>query len=187
MDEGMAPAPSLSPPKRKPVAKLAGANAKKPTLSSSRPKPTAAAAAAGGGAAAPKKAAKLPPPSGPEEVRYKFSAEDAEARVTEVIPENVWNDFAQSQWKVRLAAMDALYQHFDGMDPISTEPELVFRALSKKPGWKEMNFQVMGKLFGVMQLLATKCSNFSKSCVAIGNQGKPTNLGRFILESLILV
>lgn len=167
----MAPAPSLSPPKRKPVAKLAGGSAKKPTLSSSRPKPAAAAGSSAAGGA-PKKAAKLPPPSGPEEVRYKFSAEDAEARVTEVIPENIWNDFAQSQWKVRLAAMDSLYQHFDSMDPIDTEPELVFRALSKKPGWKEMNFQVMGKLFAVMQLLATKCPNFSKSCVAIGNQGK---------------
>lgn len=169
IDDDSAPPPTMSPPKRKPPARLAGSSAKKPTLSSSKPKSASSTAASA--SAGPKKAAKLPPSSGPEEVRYKFTQEDAEARATEFIPEQIWNDVAQSQWKVRLAAMESLYTHFSSMDPIDTEPEIVFRALSKKPGWKEMNFQVMGKLFGVLQLLATDCPKFNKACVAIAVQG----------------
>ena len=177
-DDSAPPPPTMSPPKRKPPARLAGSSAKKPTLSSSKPKAASSAAAASG----PKKAAKLPPSSGPEEVRYKFTQEDAEARATEFIPEQVWNDVAQSQWKVRLAAMESLQAHFSSMDPIDTEPEIVFRALSKKPGWKEMNFQVMGKLFGVLQLLATDCPKFNKACVAIAVQG----MDRFALMMIWL-
>ncbi|KAI9254442.1 armadillo-type protein [Phascolomyces articulosus] len=174
-------APPVSPPKRKPPARLAGgSSSKKPTLSSSKPKPKPAASAAA--AAGPKKAAKLPPSSGPEEVRYRFSAEDAEARTTEFVPEQIWNDLQQSQWKVRLAAMESLYSHFDQMDPVETEPEIVFRVFSKKPGWKEMNFQVMGKLFATMQLLAEKCPNFTKACVAIAVQVLVEKLGDIKLK-----
>ena len=179
VDDEAAAAPPVSPPKRKPPARLAGASsAKKPTLSSSKPKAKPAAAAAAAASSGPKKAgaAKLPPSSGPEEVRYRFSAEDAEARTTEFVPDAIWNDLQQSQWKLRLAAMESLYSHFDQMDEsIDTEPEIVFRVFSKKPGWKEMNFQVMGKLFATMQLLAERCPNFTKACVAIAVQGKKKN------------
>jgi cytoskeleton-associated protein 5 len=162
-------ATEMTPPKRKPPARLAGD--KKPTLSSSKApsKPAAATAAA---AAGPKKAAKLPPSSGPEEVKYKYSSEDAEARVNDYIPTNIWEEIGQSQWKARLAAMEALHTHFEsGMDPSDIEVEIVIRCLSKKPGWKEMNFQVMTKLYGVMQLLATICPSFTRSCAAIGIPG----------------
>ncbi|KAF7730601.1 Microtubule-associated protein, microtubule dynamics during spindle orientation [Apophysomyces ossiformis] len=169
-------APAAAPPKRKPPARLAGGNTKKPALSSSKPK---AAAPAGG---TTKKAAKLPPSSGPEEVKYRYTPEDAEARVNDYIPEGIWNDIAQSQWKVRLAAMESLHDHFDKLEPSEIDAEIVFRCLSKKPGWKEMNFQVMGKLFGVMQLLASKCTNFSKACAAIGIPGLVEKLGDIKLK-----
>lgn len=160
----------MTPPKRKPPARLGAA--KKPALSSSKPKPASTPAASSGGGA-PKKAAKLPPSSGPEEVKYKYSSEDAEARVTDYIPEQIWEDIGQSQWKVRLAAMESLHTHFESaIEPEDIEAEIVIRCLSKKPGWKEMNFQVMTKLYGVMQLLASTCPSFSRSCAAIGIPGK---------------
>ncbi|KAI9315486.1 armadillo-type protein [Dichotomocladium elegans] len=181
-NDGFEAATAITPPKRKPPARLAGGNSKKPTLSSSKPKPTPATATAAAASSGPKKAAKLPPSSGPEEVRYKFTQEDAEARATEFIPEQIWTDVAQSQWKVRLAAMESLYNQFQSEDPIDTEPEIVFRALSKKPGWKEMNFQVMGKLFATMQLIAEKCPKFSKPCAAIGIQVLVEKLGDIKLK-----
>lgn len=157
-------APPISPPKRKPPAKLAGASSmKKPALSSSKPKPAAPAAAS----SAPKKSAKLPPPSGPEEIKYRFTPEDAEARATEFIPESIHTDLQQAQWKIRLAAIESLYQHFESVDEDSVEPEIVIRSLAKKPGWKEMNFQVMGKLFATLQLLATRIPKFNKACAAL--------------------
>ncbi|KAG0164625.1 Microtubule-associated protein, microtubule dynamics during spindle orientation [Apophysomyces sp. BC1034] len=169
-------ATAITPPKRKPPARAVGGSAKKPALSSSKPKAPAPSSAA------PKKAAKLPPLSGPEEVKYRFTPEDAEARVNEYIPEQIWNDIAQSQWKIRLAAMESLHDHFENLEASDIEAEIVFRCLAKKPGWKEMNFQVMGKLFGVMQLLASKCTNFSKACAAIGIPGLVEKLGDIKLK-----
>lgn len=67
--------------------------------------------------------------------------------------------------------MEALYSHIEAKDPSEMEPEIIIRVLSKKPGWKEMNFQVMGKLFNTMQLLAGN-SKFNKACAAIGVPGK---------------
>ncbi|KAF1797536.1 armadillo-type protein, partial [Mucor lusitanicus] len=164
-EDPYASATVVTPPKRKPPARLAGASSmKKPALSSSKPKPAAAAAAAASG---PKKSAKLPPPSGPEEIKYKFSPEDAEARATEFIPEAIHNDLQQAQWKVRLAAMESLCQHFEQADAASIEPEIVIRAFAKKPGWKEMNFQVMGKMFFAIQTLAEQCPKFNKACAAL--------------------
>lgn len=151
----------LSPPKRKPPARLAGASSvKKPALSSAKPKP---AAASGG----PKKSAKLPPPSGPEEIKYKFAQEDAEARATEFIPEAIHADLQQAQWKIRLAAMELLCKHFEQEDGSTIEPEIVIRSFSKKPGWKEMNFQVMGKMFNAIQTLSVECPKFNKACAAL--------------------
>lgn len=165
-DESMSEATDVTPPKRKPPARLTGSNTKKPTLSSSKPKPAAAPIA-------PKKTGKLPPSAEPEEVKFKFSAEDAEARATDFIPGQIWEDIGQSQWKVRLAAMEALYSHLESaLEPEDIEAEIIIRCLSKKPGWKEMNFQVMTKLYSVMQLLATICPSFTKSCAAIGIPGK---------------
>lgn len=163
IDDEPAAAPAVSPPKRKPPARLAGASSmKKPALSSAS-KPKAAAASSG----APKKSAKLPPSSGPEEIKYKFPQEDAEARGTEFIPEAIHADLQQAQWKTRLAAMESLQQHFETVEGADIEPEIVIRCFSKKPGWKEMNFQVMGKMFGVIQLLCEICPKFTKACAAL--------------------
>jgi cytoskeleton-associated protein 5 len=159
MDIEMDEAPPMAPPKRKPPARLGG-SVKKPALSSSKPKPKPAASAA-----AAKKGAKLPPSSGPEEIRYKFTQEDADARATEFIPENIYTELGQAQWKARLAAIESFCQHVEREEV--TEPEIVIRALSKKPGWKEMNFQVMGKLFLAIQLMAANSAKFNKACGAL--------------------
>ncbi|KAI8099122.1 armadillo-type protein [Halteromyces radiatus] len=177
--EPMMAATEMTPPKRKPPARLLGGNTKKPTLSSSKPKPATTSATSG----TPKKAAKLPPSSGPEEVKYRYSPEDAEARVSDYIPEQIWDEIGQSQWKVRLAAMESLYTHLESsLEPSDIEAEIVIRCLSKKPGWKEMNFQVMTKLYGVMQLLATVCPSFSRACAAIGIPGMVEKLGDIKLK-----
>ncbi|KAI7908148.1 armadillo-type protein [Cokeromyces recurvatus] len=157
---------SVIPPKRKPPSRLTGASSiKKPALSSSKPKTTTAPTPSA--VTGSKKSAKLPPPSTPEEIKYKYSQEDAEARATEFIPEAIHTDLQQAQWKVRLAAMESLCQHFEEIEGSAIEPEIVIRSFSKKPGWKEMNFQVMGKMFSAIQTLSVKCPSFNKACGAL--------------------
>ncbi|CAO3595984.1 unnamed protein product [Absidia cylindrospora] len=165
-----------SAPKRKPTSTLLDTRSnKKSALSTSKPKSSTAPKA---NAEPPKNVIKLPPSSGPEEVKFKYSPEDAEARVTDHIPTQIWEDIGSSQWKVRLAAMESLHTHLESTVESSTiEAEIVIRCLSKKPGWKEMNFQVMTKFYNVMQLLAVNCPSFSRSCAALGIPGIVEKLG----------
>ncbi|KAG1588318.1 hypothetical protein G6F48_005356 [Rhizopus delemar] len=159
---GKGPPARTNPLKRKPLTQLSGGTApKRPALSLSKPKPVTTS---------PniiKKTVKLPTTSEPETIKYKFSQEDAEAQATEFIPENIHKDLQESQWKLRLAAMESLCTHFEFMDESSIEPEIVIRSFSKKPSWKEMNFQVMSKMFYCIQILATRCSKFSKACATL--------------------
>ncbi|KAI9279535.1 armadillo-type protein [Sporodiniella umbellata] len=147
--------PAMAPPKRKPPARLVGGGKKAPP---SKPKPAAVPG---------KKPAKLPAASAPEEIKYRFSQEDAEARATEYIPETIHSELQESAWKIRLAAMESLCTHFESEEADAIEPEIVIRSFSKKPGWKEMNFQVMGKMFYCIQILATECPKFTKACAAL--------------------
>jgi cytoskeleton-associated protein 5 len=101
-----------SPPKRKPPARgIAGASAAKKPALSSMSKPSAPSA---GASAGPKKAAKLPASAPEEPVRYKFSPEDADERISEYVPEEILSQISDSQWKIRLAGKKAnpLYPTF---------------------------------------------------------------------------
>ncbi|ORZ13461.1 armadillo-type protein [Absidia repens] len=175
-DESPLPISRPSAPKRKPTSTLLDTRSnKKPVLSTTKPKSSTTAKV---NAEPPKNAVKLPPASGPEEVKFKYSPEDAEARVTDYIPSQIWEDVGSSQWKVRLAAMESLRTHLEStMESSNIEAEIIIRCLSKRPGWKEMNFQVMTKLYNVMQLLASNCPSFSRSCVTLGIPGIVEKLG----------
>jgi cytoskeleton-associated protein 5 len=99
-------------------------------------KPAAAGAPSGG---ASKGNAK---PTPTEPLRYKYSQEDAEAQAASVLPSEIIEELANSNWKARLAAIESLHDSLAGGEVSSCDAELVVRYLSKKPGWKESNFQV---------------------------------------------
>ncbi|KAI8350708.1 armadillo-type protein [Mortierella sp. GBAus27b] len=152
-----AEAPAKKPPaKAAPAAAAAAAPAKKP--------PAKAAPAAAAGAA--KKAA----PGGgakkeEEPLRYKYSSEAAEELAADFLTPELIAQFGDSAWKVRLEAMEKLHELVDSNPEF--EAELITRVLAKKPGWKESNFQVTTKMYGIFQLQAQKLSSFSKGCAAL--------------------
>lgn len=95
----------------------------------------------------PTAAASSKAPTGPakpsEPLKYKFSQEDAEAQVDAgALPAAVVAQLNDANWKERLAGITALYEWLEGGEIGNVESELVVRWLSKKPGWKESNFQV---------------------------------------------
>lgn len=154
--------------------------------------------------AAPAAAGKAPPPSkaAPSEpLKYRFSQEDAEARAEELLPPAVFAELGDANWKVRLAAIEALSAWL-AADGSAIEAEVVVRFLSKKPGWKESNFQVRcspggvrswllilvrrqvaGKMFGVFQLLAESSPSFSKAAAAITIPALSEKLGDMKLKT----
>lgn len=165
-DKENTPPASSAPPTPKAAVRPAGAIRKPPVLSSmssaaaKKPAPPAAAAKA-----APIPAGK-PAPSANEPIKYRFTQEDAEAQAESVIPPEIFADLGNSNWKARLAAIEALQTWLE-TDGAATEAELIVRTLSKKPGWKESNFQVYGKVAGVCQFLAERSQSWTRACSAL--------------------
>lgn len=75
-----------------------------------------------------------------EPLKFKMSQDDADATAEGALPPGVYSDLGDANWKTRLAATESLR----GWIPTASgvEAELIVRALSKKPGWRESNFQV---------------------------------------------
>ncbi|TIB67916.1 hypothetical protein E3Q24_03917 [Wallemia mellicola] len=135
--------PSVAQPTAKP------APAPVPTASSSKPKST-------GGVA----------PS--EQPKFSMSAEDAEAKATEVIPETLVNQLGDSNWKERLQGMEDLHKWcIDDQNHQQLSCEVLFRFLSKKPGWSEKNFQVSAKQFALLGVLAENSESFNRACASL--------------------
>lgn len=84
----------------------------------------------------------LPALSASEPVKYKFSAEDAEAQAADLIPADIQAGLADGQWKERLGAAERLLSWIEEGNADNAESEVIFRYLCKTPGWNEKNFQV---------------------------------------------
>ncbi|EFI28381.1 microtubule associated protein [Coprinopsis cinerea okayama7 len=157
--------PEAPPPPKKPVAKPSAKKVPAVVAAASAPaaakKPvgTAPPAAKGG------KPAPAPAASALDSFKYKHTPEDAEAVAADMIPSNLLTDFADSNWKTRLAALEEMTTWLEGeVDTI--DAEVLVRALAKK-GWSEKNFQVSTKLYAILSILAQRCPSFGRSCVAL--------------------
>ena len=164
-DKENTPPTTSAPPTPKAAVRPAGAIRKPPVLSSAsaaakKPVAPAVKPAAAAAASASSK------PSANEPIRYRVSQEDAEAQAESIIPSEIYSDLSNSNWKARLASIEALQTWLES-DGSGTEAELIVRVLSKKPGWKESNFQVYGKIAGVCQYLADKSQSWTRACSAL--------------------
>ena len=145
-----AAAPAADKPK---VVKSGGAMAaaaKKPAAAKPGAKKPAAKKAAGksaGGAGAAAAAAAKPEATEPE-----LSPEEADQLVAELISEDIIKQLADSNWKTRLEATQTVQQTVSGRQDLPTQALLL--ALSRKPGLKDNNFQVLKLKFDVVQQLA---------------------------------
>ncbi|KAG8914017.1 Microtubule-associated protein, microtubule dynamics during spindle orientation [Tulasnella sp. 408] len=165
------PKPAAKPPARltkKPPAAAAPPAAKKP--------PPAAAAPAG------KAGGKAAAPAPGEPVKFKFSSEDALQMAEELVPPQLASDLGDGNWKTRLAGMEEFITWLEGGNAETAECEVLFRFLSKKPGWNEKNFQVSAKVYAALAILAEKSPTFSKSCVAISTGHLAEKLGDMKLK-----
>jgi cytoskeleton-associated protein 5 len=154
-----APKPLKKPPARLMVRTLSWDVGSLLTTSHAQAKKTAAGSAASGpassapaatsavkklpAAAAPKTSGK-PAPAAPagtlDTFKYKHTPEDAEALWTELIPANFQTDLGDSNWKVRLAALEEMTTWVEGAVG-ELDSEVIVRFLAKK-GWNDRNHQV---------------------------------------------
>ncbi len=172
---GMAARPIGARPAAAASAASSSAPARKPAAASSSAASGArsgAAAASGGKAAA----------SATEPVKYRFHPDDAESRAAELIPDGIATQLASSNWKERLAGMSE-FNDWLKVEAESVEAEIIVRALGKKPGWKESNFQVMAEVYKALQLLANDCPTFGRPSIALSVQPLCDKLGDIKLKT----
>lgn len=103
-----------------------------------------------------------------EPPKFSFSSEDAEAKALEVIPPNIVSALGNSNWKDRLQGIEDFHKWAideDGQSQLHCE--ILFRFLSKSPGWNEKNFQVSSKQFTLLGALAEKSASFSRACASL--------------------
>ncbi|OAV98650.1 hypothetical protein, variant [Puccinia triticina 1-1 BBBD Race 1] len=178
-----APKPASKAPPKKPVAKppprvtspapsptdngLGSSISSKPTVRPvKKPVPSAAPPSKKSAGSAPAPVAGSTSAKATEEVRYKMSQDDAEARAPDCLPASFIEGVGNSLWKTRLAALEELLSWIpEQADEI--EAEVIVRYLNKKPGPKESNFQVWQRVFSVIHLLAEQCPTFTKACMAL--------------------
>ncbi|KAJ3118323.1 Microtubule-associated protein, microtubule dynamics during spindle orientation [Phlyctochytrium bullatum] len=146
---------------KKPASSSSSAASSRPA-SSVGPKPDAAKKKAGGASAAA--------PAAEETISFRYSEESADTWMQQNMTEVTLAEIGDSNWKTRLAAMQALLEVVKTKDPKSIEAEAVIRYLLKTPGWKESNFQVMTALVNVLMAVA-KCPSFTKGVASLAAPG----------------
>ncbi|KAL3133794.1 hypothetical protein ABBQ32_008271 [Trebouxia sp. C0010 RCD-2024] len=92
-----------------------------------------------------------------------LSKAEAEEKLLGLFGEGVLNGLQSSNWKERLTTMEALQQQVqDRKENLEGTSSVLIQALSYLPGWNEKNFQVLGKVFELIALVATESSKLSK-------------------------
>lgn len=152
--------PPPAPPKKAP-ARLA---AKKPAAAAA-PAPAAKKPPSAAAGAASKSSA-APAPGALDTFKYKHTPEAAEELAVDMIPSNIANDLGDANWKLRLAALEEMITWLEGGAVESVDSEVVVRFLAKK-SWNEKNFQVSGKVYLVLSMLAERCPSFGRPSVAL--------------------
>ncbi|KAF8582676.1 microtubule associated protein [Ramaria rubella] len=142
-----------------------------------KPAPTSASTAAKPSSSKPTAPA---PPGALDTFKYRHTPEDAEALAADLIPGDVATDFGDANWKVRLAALEAMREWLEGVVG-EVDCEVVVRFIARK-GWNEKNFQVSAKIYGVLSLLAEQCPSFGRSSAALAVAHLSEKLGDIKLK-----
>ena len=85
-----------------------------------------------------------------------MSPEEVQAKADEIIPANILSGLVDSNWKNRLAAVESFQQQigdFDSKMP-GISQVLIKSISSRKPGLKEMNFQVLKIKLDIIRIIS---------------------------------
>ncbi|XP_047658856.1 cytoskeleton-associated protein 5-A-like isoform X2 [Tachysurus fulvidraco] len=144
-----APAKASAPAKKTPTASAAKTSAPSKKAKPSAPKGTAAV--------------KAKKPESKDVPEAELSLEVCEEKASKVLPASCMQMLDSANWKERVAAMEEFLKAIELMDREEMPCQALVRMLTKKPGWKETNFQVMQLKLQVVSAVAQRGSFFSRT------------------------
>lgn len=113
---------------------------------------------------APAVASGKKPPS--QRTEKELSEDAVDEILSEILPADSISGLEDANWKVRLAAIEQFVEVVRELDPADRPTQALVRALSKKPGLKDTNFQVLKAKLEALKLLAEsgEMSSVSVEC-----------------------
>ncbi|ETN59361.1 microtubule associated protein xmap215 [Anopheles darlingi] len=81
--------------------------------------------------------------SAPANTEKELSQEEIDERAAELLPADVISGLADSNWKTRLSAIESFSSTIPEIEPKPSISQILLRTLTKKPGLKDTNFQVL--------------------------------------------
>ncbi|PJF18721.1 hypothetical protein PSACC_01466 [Paramicrosporidium saccamoebae] len=118
---------------------------------------------------APVKAKPPPQPSAPKTLAtlsFSHSNERSLEVMRSLVGEEVISGLADANWKNRVSAIESIYSKFEIVFPAEVDSEILVRCFSCSPGWKESNFQVLGKVLSLLTLFSEK-NSFSPEAASL--------------------
>ncbi|TPX49741.1 hypothetical protein SeLEV6574_g01287 [Synchytrium endobioticum] len=108
---------------------------------------------------------------------FKYTDESAESYMVEKLGQTVVDQLADANWKIRLEGSVAVWHLVEQTPVAQLECEALVRLLSKMPGWKENNFQVMSNMVRTIAALAKDNPNFDRATASLTVAGLVEKLG----------
>ena len=116
------------------------------------------------------------PPVVPQAVEESssISKNDAEARIIELLSEDVVAGLKSGDWKARLAAMVSVVENVRSFDDSASDRcDALVVGLASFPGWNESNFQVMDKMFETLEIMSARsCLEYRHAASALDILGE---------------
>ncbi|XP_072905784.1 cytoskeleton-associated protein 5 isoform X4 [Hemitrygon akajei] len=111
-----------------------------------------------------------------KEVEPELAIEVCEEKAAAVLPASCLQQLDSSNWKERLASVEEFQKGVEVTEKKALPCQALVRMLSKKPGWKETNFQVMQMKLYIVALIAQKGS-FSRTSAEVVLDGLVDKIG----------
>ncbi|XP_065581749.1 cytoskeleton-associated protein 5-like [Artemia franciscana] len=130
-------------------------------------KPSGSQSSKQAGAGPPKTATKKVPQkssASEEKIEKELSQEEVDEQFLALFPAQVVSELTDSNWKMRLAAMEQVLEKIRFLEKGELPVQVILRSITKKPGLKDTNFQVLKLKMEGVKVLAEK-GDFSKKSV----------------------
>ncbi|XP_044749386.1 protein mini spindles isoform X2 [Coccinella septempunctata] len=91
-------------------------------------------------------------------IERELSEEEVDALISDKIGANIMSDISSANWKTRLAAVEQLQSELQTQESKDLPCQALVKFLSRKPGLKDTNFQVLKAKLDLIKYLAENCS-----------------------------